>query len=200
VNIVTELLEDTGFITSFVAREEPFTLAQALQTLNVEPTDPQTWATELRPDFEPVGPELLQQSSLPRFPAYVLPTAEDEQPESDYEHGDTLWLAARYLDPDRREIVVFPEDDEPVGRLMMYAPQETEEQSVLLHVISAELSIADTGRRLSGLFLRHSSCPQGWYQPDQTFYCPPGRCPKGSCTCITTQESSGIKRYCRCRH
>jgi hypothetical protein len=203
MNLITELLDDPGFAAELLRRpaSAPLSLRDAAARLRIEPTDPGRWAGPPGEDFEPAGPELLDRAQLTRFPASALPEGEDEEL-PDVHHGAPLWLEARYLDQDRQEIAVFPNDDDAAQRVMLYAPGEFREDSVILEPVSAELQVAADGRRrLLGLFKRHPSCPTGFYQPDGKFFCPPVHCPKGgACTPRKRAGASGVNYYCRCKH
>jgi hypothetical protein len=201
VNAITELLDDPGLVAELRRRPTPLSLRDALALLGVEAGDPDFRVGPPGEDFEPAGAELLERAQLARYPASALPEAEDG-PIPDVEHGASLWLEARYLDEDRQEVMVFPNDDDPDRqRVMLYAPGELRGDTVILDPVSAELQVLGRRRRLRGLFKRHPACPTGSTQADGTFLCPPGICPKGG-TCIkrTTTEASGVKLYCRCKH
>jgi hypothetical protein len=202
MNLITELLDDPGVVAELRQREVPLSLGDAVARLGIEPTDPGRWAGPPGEDFEPAGPELLERAQLARFPVSALPEGPDEEP-PDIHHGAPLWLEARYLDQDRREVAVFPNEDDPAReRVMLYAPGAVRGDSVLLDVVSAELQVsADGRRRLLGLFKRHPSCPTGFFQPDGTFHCPAVHCPKGgACTPRKRAGASGVNYYCRCKH
>jgi hypothetical protein len=202
MNVITELLDDAGFVAELRRRRTPLSLRDAAARLGIELTDPSLWAGPPGEDFEPAGPELLERAQLARFPASALPEVGGGEPLPDLDHGAPLWLEARYLDEDRREITVFPnEEDRTRQRVMLYAPGELRGDSVILDVVSGELQVLGRRRRLSGLFKRHPACPTGSTQADGTFHCPPGTCPKGgTCTQRKRVTASGVKLSCRCRH
>ena len=201
MNLITELLDDPGFIAELRQRPVPLTLRDAVARLGIESTDPGRWAGPPGDDFEPAGPELLERAQLARFPASALPEGEDEEP-PDVHHGAPLWLEARYLDPARQEIVVFPnEEDRARQRVMLYAPGAVREDSRLLDAVSAELQVVAGRPRLSGLFKLHPSCPIGTKQADGSIDCPPVSCPKGgACVPWKLADPAGVKVHCRCKH
>jgi hypothetical protein len=202
MNLITELLDDPGFIAELRRRRTPLSLRDAVALLGIELTGPSGWAGPPGEDFEPAGPGLLDAAQLARRPASALGEGEGDEPPPDIHHGAPLWLEARYLDPARQEIIVFPnEEDRDHQRVMLYAPGAVLEDSRLLDAVSAELQVVDGRRRLLGLFKRHPSCPIGTKQADGTIVCPPVNCPKGgACVPWKLADPAGAKVRCRCKH
>jgi hypothetical protein len=203
MNLITELLDDPGFIAELRRRRTPLSLRDAVALLGIEPTDPGQWAGPPGEDFEPADPGLLEAAQLARLPASALPGAETEdgEPSPEAHHGAPLWLEARYLDQARQQIVVFPNEEDPAQRVMLYAPGEVREDSVLLDAVSAELQVVGGRPRLLGLFKRHPACPQGLKQADGTIDCPPVNCPKGgACVPRPVTDPAGAKVRCKCMH
>jgi hypothetical protein len=202
MNLITELLDDPGVADELRRGRTSLSLRDAIARLGIELTDPGGWAGPPGEEFEPAAPGLLEVAQLARLPASALGEGEDDEPPMDIHHGAPLWLEARYLDPARQEIVVFPnEEDRDHQRVMLYAPGVVLEDSRILDAVSAELQVVDGRRRLLGLFKRHPSCPIGTRQADGTIVCPPVLCPKGG-ACVPSKLAGpgGAKVRCRCKH
>jgi hypothetical protein len=211
VNIVTELFDEPDFPREFRFREQPLPMAEVLARLAIAPS-PTPAGERDRPadNFEPVDVGWLERGQLWRAPVGSVPTTGGEAVLgrahaietlfADWEHGDAVWLEARYLGGTDDEVAVYPNDNDPSPRVMTYAGGEPGEGELTLQVVSAELQIGRDGKRwLTGLYLRHLACPPGTSQGGEVV-CPAGPCPIGTCTRTSVQTTTGPLTTCYCHH
>ncbi|MFD3808078.1 hypothetical protein ACFWTC_31800 [Streptomyces sp. NPDC058619] len=200
MNLLRNLLSNPKFATQVRDSPDPISLQEVMQK----------HAPAFNPDHNYLELErlpgahgvtdlgILKAAQMFRLPVDHLGEPDEEDPiPFDPHHGDLQWLEAHYVDEDKKEVVIYPNDETPTPMLMMYALEENSEAQLV--VVGAELKATEDKRNVLSLFRRHPHCPTS-YQPDGSLYCQPRNCGKGTCKKTTVYRLWGAKVFCRCHH